>query len=252
MAVIAVTSGMGTGVKYVAEHVARHLGLELVHREIGEAGRAVAPDTHHTVHESQRSRCWAGRPSPLVNHHTVHESQRSRWDAGLAWLNAAGDMGGLDELESVCRLAQRGNVLICGVTPLHFLSDLTEVIKVRVRTTMALRVRRIMACMGTDQPDMALAKILLGDQRQSDALRRMFKIDDAENPDLYDLVIDTGREPAENCALQIVKWAARPRENAARTRWAKLDTMLDQIRSLRSHPMQETQDGNTGSCTRSP
>ena len=64
MAVIAVTSGMGTGVKYVAEHVARCLGLELVHREIGEAGRAVAPNTHHTL----------------------HESQRSRWDAGLAWL----------------------------------------------------------------------------------------------------------------------------------------------------------------------
>lgn len=136
MAVIAVTSGMGTGVKYVAEHVARRLGLELVHREIGEAGRAVVPNTHHTL----------------------HESQRSRWDAGLDWLNAARDMVGLDELESVCRLAQRGNVLICGATPLHFLSDLTEVIKVRVRTTMALRVRRIMACMGTDQPDMALGK----------------------------------------------------------------------------------------------
>ena len=230
MAVIAVTSGMGTGVKYVAEHVARRLGLELVHREIGESGHAVAPNTQRTL----------------------HESQRSRWDAGLAWLNAAGDMDGLDELESVCRLAQRGNVLICGATPLHFLSDLTEVIKVRVRTTMALRVRRIMACMGTDQPDMALAKILLGDQRQSDALRRMFKIDDAENPDLYDLVIDTGREPAENCALQIVKWAARPSENAARTRWATLETMLDQIRSLRSHPMKETRDVNTGSSTRSP
>lgn len=77
----------------------------------------------------------------------------------------------------------------------------------------------------------------------------MFKIDDAENRNLYDLVIDTGREPAENCAIQIVKWAARPSENAARTRWAKLDTMLDQIRSLRSHPMKETRDGNTASST---
>lgn len=85
MAVIAVTSGIETGVKYVAEHVARRLGLELVHREIGEAGRAVAPNTHHTL----------------------HESHRSRWDAGLDWLNAARDMVGLDELESVCRLAQR-------------------------------------------------------------------------------------------------------------------------------------------------
>ena len=229
MAVIALTSGMGTGVKYVAEHVARRLGLNLVHREIGEAGREAAPSANHTIHES---------------HH-------SRWDAGLAWLNAAHNGSGLDELEDLCRLAQRGNVLICGATPLHFFSEVTEVIKVRVRTTMALRVRRIMACMGTDEPDLALAKILLGDQRQSDALRRMFKIDDAENPDLYDLIIDTGREPAENCALQIVKLATRPSENAARTRWLKLDAMVDQIRVIRAPPMKETMDGNTGSTTHS-
>ena len=229
MAVIALTSGMGTGVKYVAEHVVRRLGLELVHREIIAAERESTPKASHSL-----------------------ESYRSRWDTGLAWLKAARDARALDELESLCRLAQRGNVLICGATPLHFLSDLTEVIKVRVRATMALRVRRIMACMGTDEPNLALAKILLADQRQSDALRRVFKIDNAENPDLYDLVIDTGREPAENCALEIVKWAARPSQNAARARWAKLDTMLDQIRSLRNQPMKETRDETAGSSTRGP
>lgn len=208
MAVIALTSNMGTGVKYVAEQTARRLGVELVYREICPAGYEIPADMKR-----------------LANH-TIG----SRWEAGLAWLKAAEHADGLAELEDLCRLAQRGNVLICGATALHFLGDVAQVVKIRVRTTMALRVRRIMACMGTDEPELALGKILQSDQRQSESLKQMFGIDDPENPTLYDSVIDTGREPAETCAMQIVRLATRPAEPGAQIRWAKFDAMLEQVR----------------------
>ena len=207
MAVIALTSGMGTGVKYVAEQVARRLGIELVHREI----------------------CPAGLP-PITNNAA---GNASRWETGLAWLRAAHHTDGLSELEALCRLAQRGNVLICGATPLHFFSDAANVTKIRVRTTMAVRVRRIMACMGTDEPDLALGKILQSDRRQSETLRQMFGISDYENPQLYDTVIDTGREPAEICAMQIAKLAVRSSAIAAPTPWSAFEQMIEQIRAAR-------------------
>ena len=209
MAVIAVTSGMGTGVKYVAEQIARRLGMELVHREICPAG--------------------------LETVATTLERRESRWETGLARLSASRHADGLGELEALCRLAQRGNVLICGATPLHFLSDVTHATKIRVRTTMALRVRRIMACMGADEPDLALEKILQSDRRQCETLQRLFGIDDSENPNLYDAVIDTGREPAETCAFQIAKLAVRQGDIAAPTRWRTFDAMLDQIRGVRAN-----------------
>jgi cytidylate kinase len=212
MAVIVLASGMGTGVKYVAEQVARRLGLELVHREIFPAGLELTS---------------AGQGAPLL-------AKSSSWDAGLAWLRGARHREGLAELENLCRLVQRDNVLICGTTPLHYLSALTHVTKIRVRTTMALRVRRIMACMGADEPELALGKILQSDQRQSETLRKVFGITDLENPSLYDGVIDTGREPAETCALQIVKLATRPTATQALARSLAIEALVGQIEAVRA------------------
>lgn len=213
MAVIALTSGMGTGVKYVAEIVARQLGVELVHREICVPGADRLPAATKVRHAP-----WG-----------------SRWEAGLAWLEASRAEEGLAHLEEVCRMAQRGNVLIWGITPLHFLSAATQVTKIRVRTTMALRVRRIMSCMGTDEPDSALEKILQNDRHHADTLRRMFGVDDFETPSLYDAVIDTGREPAETCAMQIVKLASAPDKKMVAASKATFDVMIEQIQTLRRH-----------------
>ncbi len=209
MTVIALTSGMGTGVKYVAEQVARRLGFELFYREIGSAGLE----------------------SVAVN----PPRKDSRWETGLAWLMAARPLDGLNELEELCRLAQRGNVVICGATPLHFFGEVANVTKVRVRTTMAVRVRRIMACMGTDEPDLALGKILQSDRRQAEALKCMFGINDFESPQLYDSVVDTGREPAETCAMQIAKLAVQPIGITAPAPWTVFEKMIEQIRLARAN-----------------
>lgn len=206
MAVVALTSGMGTGVKYVAEKVARQLGLELVHREVLPLG-----------HDFPNVGVEAGVAC-------------GRWDAGLGWLKEAGCVEGLSNLEDICLLAQRGNVLICGATPLHFLSGVAHVTKVRVRTTMALRVRRIMACMGTDESNAALEKILQSDRMQSDVLRRLFGIQDFEQPSLYDAVIDTGREPADHCANQIVNLVDEIVRNNARS---ALDSLIEDVKDVR-------------------
>lgn len=211
MAVIALASGMGTGVKYVAEMVARRLGVEVVYREV----------------------CPTGSECPQSAVRKIERLSQSHWDAGLSYLTASRHEQGLTELEEICRWAQRGNVLICGATALHFLSSIGHVTKIRVRTTMALRVRRIMACMGTDEPELALNKILQSDQRQSDTLRKLFGIGDAESPALYDSVIDTGREPVESCALEIVKVAAQ-RAAVGAERWAETGAMLQRIHAARA------------------
>ena len=202
---------MGTGVKYVAEQVAQRLGLNLVYREICEMARVA----------------MSGSAQP------GQETPASRWQTGLMALHAQRHSAALADLEDLCRLVQRDNVLICGNTPLHFLSEVTHVVRVRVRTTMALRVRRIMACMNTDESDLALAKILLSDQRQADTLHRLFRIKDSESTELYDLVVDTGREPAENCALHIVGLASKRVQAAAGSSIGHLDTMAAQVRALR-------------------
>ncbi len=189
MAVIALTSGIGTGSKHLAELVGKRLGLVLAYREISMGGNATS---------GVMNKCPAEPSAP-------------RWERGLAALNNEGNGVGLTELEDIYRLAQRGNVLICGTSPLHFLADIEHVIKVRVRTTMALRVRRIMAFMNTDIAQPALGKILAGDQRQAAMLDRLFQIADLEDPSLYDLVVDTGREPVESIASQIVDLVTMPK-----------------------------------------
>lgn len=220
MAVIALTSSMGTGVKYVAEQVAQRLGLNLVYREICEMARVAVTDS--------------AQQAP--------QTPKSHWATGLMALHTQRQSAALADLEDLCRLVQRDNVLICGNTPLHFLSEVTHVVKVRVRTTMALRVRRIMACMNTDESDLALAKILLSEQRQADTLNRLFQIKDSESNELYDLVVDTGREPAENCALHIVGLASKRAQAAAGPSKSHLDTMAAQVRALRLGLMQNEAD----------
>lgn len=210
VAVIALTSSMGTGVKYVAEQVAQRLGLNLVYREICETAR-----------------------SPMASAaQTAPETQATRWQTGLTYLHFHRQSAALADLEDLYRLVQRDNVLICGNTPLHFLSGVTHVVKVRVRTTMALRVRRIMACMNTDESELALEKILQCDQRQADTLSRLFRIKDAESRELYDLVVDTGREPVEDCALQIVSLALVKALQPTRLSATKLNAIVEQVQAL--------------------
>jgi hypothetical protein len=98
---------------------------------------------------------------------------------------------------------------------------------------MALRVRRIMACMNTEESELALAKILQSDQRQAETLNRLFRIRDSEQNDLYDLVVDTGREPAETCALQIIALALIKGLRPSLGSMEKLAAMAAQAQALR-------------------
>lgn len=218
---------MGTGVKYVAEQVAQRLGLNLVYREICETARSTAPaDTRIELN-----------------------TQCTRGETGLRFLHLYRQNAALADLEDLYRLVQRDNLLICGNTPLHFLSDLPHVVKVRVRTTMALRVRRIMACMNTDESELALAKILQSDQRQAETLNRLFRIKDSESPGLYDLVVDTGREPAENCALHIAALALTKTLQPTGLAAAKLEAMVEQVRALRITRLHEDAKDLVGMTT---
>ena len=211
MAVITLTSGIGTGAKHLAELVSRKLGLALAYRDISVANSVL----------------------PGANNPCQHSSAPARWERGLARLEQVAHGPGLAELEDIYRLARRNHVLICGATPLHFLADIEQVIKIRVRTTMALRVRRMMSFMDTENPEPALERILAGDQRQAATLFTLFDITNYEEPSLYDLVVDTGRDSVERIAEQIAVLARADRYSLGTECTRALDERIETVRALR-------------------
>jgi cytidylate kinase len=206
MAVVVLTCEMGTSVKYLAETLARKLGAPIFYREVeGGAG---------SVNAREQS-----QPAGFAALIDAFAREKNRVE--------------LSAIEDICALAARGDVMLVSSTATQLLRDVPHVIRVRVRTTMALRVRKIMACMGTDQPESALTKILESDRRHSEALARLFAIADREDPAHYDLVVDTGRESVDVCAERIISLTREERHAPTADSLSRLAQMLALARAPR-------------------
>jgi Cytidylate kinase-like family len=179
MSIIVLTSEMGTSVKHLAEHIGRRLGLPVCNREIVEPAR--------------KARCARADPhGPFGCNELVH------------FLAAQEGWESLSRVEEICGLAASGQALIVGSTAAMLLRDVAHVVRVRLRTTFKVRVDRIKECMGTNDSALASDKIVESDKRHSETLARLFGIADREDPALYDLVVDTGRDSIEVCAEKVI------------------------------------------------
>lgn len=214
MPVIAMNQEMGSQGKYVAERLAEELGLAIVRHEIIEH---VAEKMH--VRKSMLQRfleCKAG----LLE----------RWGTDEASL-------ALFKTEEILELAAKGDVIIRGWGATHVLRPIPHIPCVRVGAPFAARVKWLMACLGTDDEEMAKEEIRHNDTAHAANMQRQFGAAWDEST-LYDLTLNTERLSVATCVEQIKLLLKRPEFEETPASRAKLANLTLEYRAraaLRAH-----------------
>ncbi len=177
MPIIAMTQEVGTLSAEIANELAKRLNLEVFYLgALGSAGPGAADTTAEDESAFERF---------------IQRADGSR----LAWA------------EPGFNGPARGNVLLCGHGVAELLAQVPHVLTVRVRTTMALRVKRLAARTGEDDPEQALQLVLASDDVVSTTLAAWFGRHDREDPSRYAAVVDSGRSSIEACTEQVAALA---------------------------------------------
>lgn len=234
MAVVTVSGSLSSGAREVAQAVADHLGLGYVDQEIlveaaRELGVSLAAVTQRDERASsvgeriasvmrtlmERSAA-AGSADPLsggglemVLARTYGEAAELP-EAGAGQLN---DERYLKVLGSVIRgVAKRGNVVILGRGSQAILHDEPETLHVYVAAPKQHRIDALVEREGISAGE-AERRIKQSDANRQAFHRRYFKVE-AENPCLYDIVLNNGRLNIDACvrlvALALQEKAPRP------------------------------------------
>jgi hypothetical protein len=197
MPTIVISRDAATFAPRVADGVARKLGRTVEYRDIvARRGTATMVPAN-----------GAARDGDVFDHFLLY-----------------GDAQSTAAAREVCNLALPSEAVICGAGVAQLLSDIGQVVRVRVRTTMALRVKRMMACMESDDPQPALQRVLTSDAYSTHGHAALFGVADREDPRFFDLVVDSGRESIDQCVDTIVALAAAPRFQATPDSRAELKT----------------------------
>jgi cytidylate kinase len=207
VAIIVLTHEVGTQVEALAEQIARELDFSVCYRDMPPA---------------------SGDSAVLADERVNHRLTPAEAIDALALKR---DRAGLEAMEGTLVMALRGRVVLCGSLAAHLLRDVGHALRVRVRATMALRVRRLSALLETDDIDVALAQVLQSDQQTRCALARTFAISDPEDCSLYDAVTDTGRLPLLECAQQIIGQASGERFSDRQSDTVEIERLMLRVRA---------------------
>lgn len=218
MAIVSLSRQLGAGGSEIAAGVAKALGLRVIDREaIDQAAMgAGVPEValQELGYEGRRGLVRrildTLKASPAIP--SVVEMQRR--DAGTSLPMPRGIFTPARPLLSVAMdeyvrmvgmviqdMAAEGNVLIIGRASQVILRDHPEALRVQVVAPLARRVEKRMRIEGLSQRE-ATQAILASDQARADFLRRYYGVDWLD-PQLYDLVINTGRTSIQT-AVQLV------------------------------------------------
>jgi cytidylate kinase len=218
MSIITLSRQLGAGGSETAAGVAKALGLRIVDREaIDQAAmEAGVPEIalHELGYEGKRGLVQrildALKASPAIP--SVVEMQRR--DAGTSLPMPRGIFTPARPLLSaameeyvrmvgmvILDMAAEGNVLIMGRASQVILRDHLEALHVQIVAPLARRVEKRMRIEGLTQRE-ATQKILASDQARADFLRRYYGVNWLD-PQLYDLVVNTGRTSIQT-AVQLV------------------------------------------------
>jgi cytidylate kinase len=183
MPVIAMTQEMATLGKDVALGVCEELGLEQVRHEVGDvvAGRM-------QVKKSLIRRLREGKASAI-----------ERWAADEKTIS-------IFTAEEIFDLAVKGNVLIRGWGATLWLHPVSHIAAIQVCSPMALRVKRLMQRLETDDEQLARKEIRTDDTARSARMSEYFDVEWGD-PALYDLTLNTERIPIANCVDMVVALA---------------------------------------------
>ena len=181
MPLIAMTREMGSLGKDVAAAVSSRLGKPVVHHEIIDQ---------------------------LASKMRLRKSHVIRFLDGKAnmWERLTTDKTSLSiyTADETLALAESDNVaVIRGWGSAHLLRPIQHVICVRVCAPMKVRVKRMMERLNTDDEEFVTSEIKLSEEAHGAITRRHFGIN-WQDPENYDLVLNTERVMIEECADEVM------------------------------------------------
>jgi cytidylate kinase len=184
MPLIAMTREMGSLGKDVAAAIAASLGKPVVHHEIIDH---------------------------LANKMRLRKSHVVRFLDGKAniWERLTTDKTSLSiyTADETMALAETDNVsVIRGWGSAHLLRPIEHVICVRVCAPMNVRVQRMMTRLNSDDEAFITNEIKLSEEAHGAITRRHFGVN-WQDPEQYDLVLNTERVPIEKCAEEVLALA---------------------------------------------
>ena len=213
MAVITVSGSLASGAREVAVATAEHLGLGYVDQEIlVEAARELGVSIDAVTQRDERASsvgeriagvmrtlmersAAAGSADPLSGGGLEMVLARTYGEAAELPESGAGQLSDeryIKVLSSVIRgVAKRGNVVILGRGSQAILHDDPETLHVYVAAPKQHRIDMLVEHEGMNAAE-AERRIRHSDTNRQAFHRRYFKVE-AENPCLYDLVINNGR-----------------------------------------------------------
>ncbi len=181
MPLIAMTREMGSLGKDVAAVVSSRLGKAVVHHEIIDqlASKMRLRKSHVIRFLDGKSNMW----------------ERLTTDKTSLSIYTADEMLALAESDNVAVIRGWGSA--------HLLRPIQHVICVRVCAPMKVRVKRMMERLNTDDEEFVTGEIKLSEEAHSAITRRHFGVN-WQDPENYDLVLNTERVTIEECADQVM------------------------------------------------
>ena len=186
MPVIALTQGMGSLAKDIAEQLADELQLATLQHEVAER---VAEKMH--VSRSLINRLRTGQAGTI---------ERLRTDRQAMALYSA---------EEVLEAAAKGNVVIRGWGATALLRSVPHIPCIRIMRPFDQRVQWLMDEIGTDDRGVAEAEIRRSDEANATRMQDQFGVTWNE-PVLFDAVLNTDRLSVASCVQTIRTLLSRP------------------------------------------
>jgi cytidylate kinase len=188
MPIIAITREMGSLGKDVATGLAAELGLPVVYHEVIDqlADRM-------RVRKSHVIRLLDGSAG-LLEQLTADKTSLSIFTA-----------------EEILGVAASGKgAVIRGWGATHLLREVPHALCVRVCAPFALRKRRMMERLGSDDGERIADEIRVNDEAHGAIMRRHFDLD-WQHPEHYDLVLNTERVAVDECVSEVLGLVRSPR-----------------------------------------
>jgi cytidylate kinase len=192
MAVITISRQMGSLGNNIANIVASKMGYRLVFRDLINKAAQLAGAPEMALADIDELGLLGFSPSPQLCQ-AYHEAVK----------------------QVVEELADQGDVVIVGRAGQVILANHANSIHVRLIAPIERRIERITQKQNIT-PECALAQIKASDQHRARYIRRCFGLR-WDNPELYHIVINTGRMTADQAAWLICQFATERSANSRTT-----------------------------------
>lgn len=187
MPLVAMTREMGSLGKDVAAQLSERLGKPLVHHEIIDqlANKMRLRKSHVIRFLDGKSNIW----------------ERLTTDKTSLSIYTADETLALAESDSVAVIRGWGSA--------HLMRPIQHVICVRVCAPMKVRVKRVMERLNTDDEEFVANEIRLSEEAHGAITRRHFGVN-WQDPEQYDVVLNTERVSIEQCANEVLALVKDP------------------------------------------